>query len=379
MKRISPFMKLTIALVLFCAVLLLIRILQPKQLTSEQTPQTNADTSEQKPAKVILRGKTMGTTFAITIEGLTDAQRLPEIESTIKQRLVDINQVMSTYIPASEISQFNRSQTTDWYNVSKELLGIVQLAQSISKQSQGAFDITVGPAVNLWKFGPQTEENTTEPNGIPTADDVAQVLKHIGYQQLHLRENPPGLKKDNPQLQIDLSAIAKGYAVDQIMELLAALQLDIQYMVEIGGEIRTVSFAKNRNNRRTWRLGIQDPSGKAGTAKRIVAVKSQAIATSGDYVNYYEIEGVRYSHTIDPSTAMPVQHPLASTVVITDTCAAADAWATALLVLGPKRAYDIANEHDQPFAVLLITRINDQLEWTPNRAMKLFLEYSENP
>ena len=374
MKRISPFMKLTIALVLFCVILLLIRILQPEQLTRELTTQTNTDTSEQKPAKVILRGKTMGTTFAITIEGLTDAQRLPEIESAIKQRLVDINQVMSTYIAASEISKFNHSQTTDWYNVSKELLGIVQLAQSISEQSQGAFDITVGPAVNLWKFGPQTEENTTEPNGIPTADDVAQVLKHIGYQQLHTRENPPGLKKDDPQLQIDLSAIAKGYAVDQIIELLAALQLDIQYMVEIGGEIRTVSHPQNRDNRRTWRLEIQDPSGQTGTARRIVAVNNQAIATSGDYVNYYEIKGVRYSHTIDPTTAMPVQHPLASTVVITDTCAAADAWATALLVLGPKPAYDIANKHDQPFAALLITRSKDQLRWIPTRGMELFLE-----
>jgi thiamine biosynthesis lipoprotein len=374
MKRISPFMKLTIALVLFCAVLLLIRILQPEQPISKRTAQTNADISEQQPAKVILRGKTMGTTFAITIEGLTDAQRLPEIESSIKQRLIDINQIMSTYIPASEISQFNRSQTTAWYNVSIELLEIVQLAQSISEQSQGAFDITVSPAVNLWKFGPQTGLNSTARSVIPTADDVAQVLKHIGYQQLHTRDNPPGLKKDDPQLQMDLSAIAKGFAVDQIIELLEAMQLDIQYMVEIGGEIRTVSHPQNRNNRRTWRLGIQDPAGEVGTDKRIVAVNNQAIATSGDYVNFYEIEGVRYSHTIDPTTARPVQHQLASTVVMTDTCAAADAWATALLVLGPKRAYDIANQHDQPFAVLLITRRNDQLHWTPNRVMELFLE-----
>jgi len=173
---------------------------------------------------------------------------------------------------------------------------------------------------------------------------------------------------------MDLSAIAKGFAVDQIIELLEAMQLDIQYMVEIGGEIRTVSHPQNRNNRRTWRLGIQDPAGEVGTDKRIVAVNNQAIATSGDYVNFYEIEGVRYSHTIDPTTARPVQHQLASTVVMTDTCAAADAWATALLVLGPKRAYDIANQHDQPFAVLLITRRNDQLHWTPNRVMELFLE-----
>ena len=374
MKRISPFMKLTIALVLFCAVLLLIRILQSEQSISKRTAQTNADISEQQPAKVILRGKTMGTTFAITIEGFTDAQRLPEIESSIKQRLVDINQIMSTYIAASEISQFNRSQTTAWYNVSIELLEIVQLAQSISKQSQGAFDITVSPAVNLWKFGPQAEGNSADRSVIPTADDIAQVLKHIGYQQLHTRDNPPGLKKDDPKLQMDLSAIAKGYAVDQIIELLEAMQLDIQYMVEIGGEIRTVSHPQNRNNRRTWRLGIQDPAGEVGTDKRIVAVNNQAIATSGDYVNFYEIEGVRYSHTIDPTTARPVQHQLASTVVITDTCAAADAWATALLVLGPKRAYDIANKQDQPFAVLLITRINDQLRWKPNRVMELFLE-----
>ena len=374
MKRISPFMKLTIALVLFCAVLLLIRILQPEQPTTAQTTQITADTSKQKPAKVILRGKTMGTTFAITIEGFTDAQRLPEIESAIKQRLVDINQIMSTYIPASEISQFNRSQTTDWYNVSKELLEIVQLAQSISVQSPGAFDITVGPAVNLWNFGPQTEASSTDRSVIPTADDIAQVLKHIGYQQLHTRENPPGLKKDDPQLQMDLAAIAKGYAVDQIIELLAAMQLDIQYMVEIGGEIRTVSHPQNRDDQRTWRLGIQNPAGQAGAAERIVAVNNQAIATSGDYVNYYEIKGVRYSHTIDPTTAMPVQHPLASTVVITDTCAAADAWATALLVLGPKPAYDIANKHDQPFAALLITRSKDQLRWIPTRGMELFLE-----
>jgi thiamine biosynthesis lipoprotein len=145
-------------------------------------------------------------------------------------------------------------------------------------------------------------------------------------------------------------------------------------MVEIGGEIRTVSYPQNHNNRRTWRLGIQDPSGETGVAKRIIAVNNQAIATSGDYVNYYEIEGIRYSHTIDPTTAKPVQHQLASTVVITDTCAAADAWATALLVLGPQRAYDIANKHDQPFATLLITRINDQLWWTPNPAMESFLE-----
>ena len=367
-------MKLTIVLVLFCAVLLLIRVLQPEQPSSKRTAQTNADISERQPAKVILRGKTMGTTFAVTIEGLTDAQRLPEIESSIKQRLVDINQIMSTYIPASEISQFNRSQTTAWYNVSIELLEIVQLAQSISKQSQGAFDITVSPAVNLWKFGPQAEGNSADRSVIPTADDIAQVLKHIGYQQLHTRDNPPGLKKDDPKLQMDLSAIAKGYAVDQIIELLEAMQLDIQYMVEIGGEIRTVSHPQNRNNRRTWRLGIQDPAGEVGTDKRIVAVNNQAIATSGDYVNFYEIEGVRYSHTIDPTTARPVQHQLASTVVMTDTCAAADAWATALLVLGPKRAYDIANQHDQPFAVLLITRRNDQLHWTPNRVMELFLE-----
>jgi len=374
MKRISPFMKLTIALVLFCTVLLLIRILQPEQLTSEPTTPTNADKSGQQTAKVILRGKTMGTTFAITIEGLTDAQRLPEIESTIKQRLVNINQTMSTYIPESEISQFNRAHTTEWYTVSRELLEIVLLAQSISEQSQGAFDITVGPAVNLWKFGPQTDMNNTDISSIPTADDIAKVLKHIGYQRLHTRETPPGLKKDNPQLEIDLSAIAKGYAVDQIIQLLATLQLDIQYMVEIGGEIRTVSYPQNHNNRRTWRLGIQDPSGETGVAKRIIAVNNQAIATSGDYVNYYENEGIRYSHTIDPTTAKPVQHQLASTVVITDTCAAADAWATALLVLGPQRAYDIANKHDQPFATLLITRINDQLWWTPNPAMESFLE-----
>jgi thiamine biosynthesis lipoprotein len=253
-------------------------------------------------------------------------------------------------------------------------LEIVQLAQSISVQSQGAFDITVGPAVNLWNFGPQTEASSTDRSVIPTADDIAQVLKHIGYQQLHTRENPPGLKKDDPQLQMDLAAIAKGYAVDQIIELLAAMQLDIQYMVEIGGEIRTVSHPQNRDDQRTWRLGIQNPAGQAGAAERIVAVNNQAIATSGDYVNYYEIKGVRYSHTIDPTTAMPVQHPLASTVVITDTCAAADAWATALLVLGPKPAYDIANKHDQPFAALLITRSKDQLRWIPTRGMELFLE-----
>ena len=351
MKRTSPFVKLTLALLLFCTLLYILRL----------AIQDLDDVSEK--STIVLHGNTMGTTYEVTLLDLPDSQQLAAIEQAIQQRLQTINQVMSTYITNSEISTFNQSQSTDWIPVSREFSDLVQLAQSISERTNGALDITVGPAVNLWNFGPQQKPATAVE--LPTRDAVQDVLAHIGYQYLHVRDEPPALRKDDPELVIDLSAIAKGYAVDQIAILLESFHSPLEYMVEIGGEIKTCSHEPNG---RRWRIGIQDPENASGISAHIVELSNHAIATSGDYVNYYEIQGVRYSHTINPLTAKPVTHNLASAAVVMDSCAAADAWATALLVLGPHAAYDLSSELG--IAVILFTRSENKLVSQMTRPMQ---------
>ena len=361
MKQTSPFVKLTLALLVFCTLLYVLR------LVTEIPDATVSETSSN-----VIHGRTMGTTYTVTLVDLADSHQLTSIEQAIEQRLQTINQLMSTYITNSEISTFNQSQSTSWIPVSREFADLVQVAQSISERTNGALDITVGPAVNLWNFGPQPKPATAV--ALPTQDEIQDVLAHIGYQHLHVRDEPPALRKDDPELVIDLSAIAKGYAVDQIAILLESLQSPLEYMVEIGGEIKTSSHGTNG---RRWRIGIQDPGNLNGIPAHIVNLSNHAIATSGDYINYYEIQGVRYSHTINPRTAKPVTHDLASAAVVMDSCASADAWATALLVLGPQAAYDLSNELG--IAVILFTRSDSQLVSQMTRPMQNLIASKGTP
>ena len=330
----SPIVKLTLGLFVFFFGLWCFR-------------DTNSPTSSLPPVPEF-HGETMGTTYKVVLAEVGENLTLEDVRQQVEDRLHQINQVMSTYIADSELSQFNQSTSTEWVAVSEELLQLIQRAHEISHATDGAFDITVGPAVNLWQFGPR---DISEDRKLPEPTAIEAVQTKIGYQYLDIDEENCSLRKAFPELYIDLSAIAKGYAVDEILTLLKKHPHGNGCLVEIGGEIGTHGIRADGN---PWKIGIQQPDSKPGKLSTTINLSSRAMATSGDYYNFFEVDGTRYSHTINPLTAKPVTHELTSAVVITENCAEADAWATALLVLGPVQAYDIAKQHD--LAVMLFER-----------------------
>lgn len=284
-----------------------------------------------------LQGATMGTTYTVKMVELPPGLKPGGIQAEIDTILENINLQMSTYLEDSELSQFNRSKSTDWVDVSQTLADVLQQAQHTSTLTNGAFDVTVGPLVNLWGFGPSLGDDR-----LPSAQEIREAMNRVGYTGLQVRSSPPAVRKDRPNLYVDLSAIAKGYAVDAVAEYLQAQGID-NYMVEIGGEIR----AKGRNARGTfWRIAIEKPSTGSRSLHTILELNGVAIATSGDYRNYFETEGRRYSHTIDPVSGRPVTHKLASVTVANPSAMQADATATALMVLGPDAGYRLAEEHE---------------------------------
>lgn len=277
---------------------------------------------------VKISGPTMGTSYNITLfpaKGVTlDGKSL---KGSIDESLTRINQQMSTWVKDSEISLFNQSQSTEWYPISPEFAKVVTAAQDISKRSNGAFDVTVGPLIRMWGFGKDFKNNNPDQASIDTA------IQNIGYQKLEVRLSPPALRKQIPQLQINLSAIAKGYAVDAIAEHVSQQNIS-SYLVEIGGEIRANGVKVNGD---LWRIAIEKPSSKERSVQQGILLKDTGVATSGDYRNYVERDGKRYSHTIDPSTGKPIIHQLASITILHDSAMMADGLATAVMVLGEKK------------------------------------------
>ncbi|OGC02483.1 hypothetical protein A2V82_10120 [candidate division KSB1 bacterium RBG_16_48_16] len=309
----------------------------------------------------VFTGHTMGTSF--TIKVVDDWQkerekRMGRFQGDIEKLLGRVNGQMSTFIDSSEISLFNRYRGKEWFSVSSELVLVVQTALKVSEQSGGTFDITVGPLVNLWGFGPDPSADR-----VPAEEDISKKLTQIGYRFLSCRLTPPALKKAIAELYCDLSAIAKGYGVDAV-----AAYLDSQgarnYMVEIGGEIR----AKGKNNNEIrWRIGISAPQAGGGVQK-IINVTDIGMATSGDYYNYFEKDSVRYSHTIDPRNGYPIQHKLASVTVLHPQCMYADAYATAIDVLGPEDGYDFALKEELPVYMIVKTDSGFAEKMTPQFA-----------
>ena len=285
-----------------------------------------------------LHGQTMGTTWHVTIPHSVSRDK-KKLQLSIQKELDDINQKFSTYIPTSEISQFNNSPTTQPFNVSKAVVDVIQSAQTLSEKTHGAFDITVAPLINLWGFG--SNIILSSPNGLA----ISQAKTTTGYHHLKVLSHPSQLVKDIPNLQIDLSAIAKGYAVDKLSDLLDKHR-EKNYLVEIGGEIKVKGM--NSKNQ-PWKIAIEKPifnlsMQKNTEAQRVISLKDIAVATSGDYHNYFEEKGIRYSHTINPFTGKPVQHQLASVTVLHPSAMVADSMATAIMVLGEERGLQFANQ-----------------------------------
>ncbi len=293
------------------------------------------------PTLVVIRGQTMGTTFQVKLPdmGLDRAKLDAEINALLRE----VNRQMSTYQKDSEITQFNQSQTTDWVGISEDFGYVLGVAQQISTWSDGAFDVTVGPLVNLWGFGPEAV-----PERIPPQDSIGTRMAITGYQKLTVQADGKAVRKQHGNMFCDLSAVAKGFGVDKVTAYLDGLGVRA-YFVEIGGEVRV----KGRNAKgERWRVGIATPTEQGGLQK-VVDIEDQAIATSGDYHNYFEKDGTRYSHTIDPRTGRPITHYLASVSVIHNECAYADALATAINVMGPDKGFAFALERNLPVFMIV--------------------------
>jgi thiamine biosynthesis lipoprotein len=302
----------------------------------------------QSPAPdMVMTGHTMGTEWTVRFGECPQTDCVKAYQQPVETLLESLNNRFSHYREDSELSRFNRHNSNEWFAVSAELAELVNLALKISTVSKGAFDITVAPAVNAWGFGPA--DSVTDSGKAPDADAISTAVAHSGYQKLQARLSPPALRKSDPLLKIDMSAIAKGHAVDRISYLLEGSGVS-DYLVDIGGEVRT---AGARPDGKSWRVGIEQPDA-ALPVEFIVVPGNQAVATSGDYRNYRVIENQQRSHTIDPATGEPVAHSLSSVSVIAPNTAQADALATALMVMGPERGPEYATR--EKLAALFIIR-----------------------
>ena len=302
-------------------------------------------------AELQMSGRTMGTTYNVKYRPTPNTLTVKDLQIEVDTLLAEINHTMSTYDQESELSRFNRLRTTDWVPASSSLRAVLKAALEIGAQSEGAFDITVGPLVNLWGFGPEVHSDR-----IPLDRDIAAARARSGLDKITLSETQSAIRKHRPDVFLDLSGIAKGYGVDRVAELMTARGIE-HYMVEIGGEIR-VRGLKERDT--PWRIAIEKPLSGERSVHTMLALSDIALATSGNYRNFFEIAGRRYSHTIDPTTGWPVDHHLVSVTVLAETSMRADAWATAFQVLGPERGMAIAERLHLP--VLFVIEQNGQFE-----------------
>lgn len=294
----------------------------------------------------IFDGATMGTTFAVRVVTADrwDQPRRSGIGDRIQAALDDVESKMSHYRSSSEVSRFNQVRATAPFPVSPETFDVVSHAYRLSEMTGGALDVTVGPLVNAWGFGP------VEPDVLPPNPALLVRLRnHTGYRKLELDPVALTLRKTDPELECDLSAVAKGYSVDRVAAVLLEEGLT-RFMVEVGGEI--VAAGSNQHGG-PWRIAIERPVMDGGV-QRVVLLSGRAMATSGDYRNVREIDGRLFSHTIDPRTGRPVAHQLASVTVVADLCVVADGLATALEVLGPDDGYALAVERG--WAALFLVR-----------------------
>lgn len=284
---------------------------------------------------ISVSGLTMGTTYNIQVVQDKNSPKEQALEKEIQIILDSLEMLMSTWRNDSEISTINQMPEGQWIKVSSDTFYVIELAQALSKQSKGAFDITLDPLIELWGFGARQTGDV-----IPDEKSIKQALSRTGYQNIMIDNVNTRIKKKIP-LRINLSAIAKGYAVDKVAEYIEK-KGNLAYMVEIGGEIRAKG---KKSDGLDWRIAIEAPVAQTRIVHRIISISDKAIATSGDYRNYFEVNGQRYSHTIDPVTGKPITHDLVSVTVLSETAARADALATTLMVMGADAGFDFCEKN----------------------------------
>ena len=301
----------------------------------------------------LIQGRTMGTTYHITVV-TDDLKGVGGLKEKIDTRLEDINRVFSTYLEDSEISRFNAlNKTGEKFRVSDDFIEVMRVGRKIHQQSDGAWDGTVNPLVDLWGFGPNPGEKK-----MPAAGAIKERLDRVGFDRIQIIA-PNFMVKNSASMTLDLNSIAKGFAVDQVSQLIAAGGFE-NYLVEIGGEVYAAGLRKDSKN---WRIGINKPQKDAAFNEvyKVVSLSNKAFATSGDYRNFFEINGVRYSHVIDPRSGYPVANGVVGVSIIANNCTLADGLATAIMVMGVERGLPLVNRLDDVEGLIVVEKPDGSL------------------
>ncbi|MFH2218558.1 MAG: FAD:protein FMN transferase [Pseudomonadota bacterium] len=296
--------------------------------------------------EVQISGKTMGTTYHVKVV-VGYFKNLKAIEGAIEKRLEDINRSMSTFLKDSEISRFNAENAVgEKFSVSDDFIQVLKVAEKLYELTGGAWDGTVKPLVDLWGFGSRSTEWR-----VPERDDIVRLLEEIGFRHIEISDDGHLIKHRVP-ISLDLGSIAKGYGVDQISQTLRENGID-NFLVEIGGEV----FASGRReDGENWRVGINMPLKEAAFTQvyTAVALQDKALATSGDYRNFFEVDGKRFSHILDPRTGYPVTNGVVSVSILSDNCTFADGLATAVMVMGHERGIELINRLDRTEGLVVV-------------------------
>ena len=314
-------------------------------------------------SEVQVGGPTMGTHYSVKVVGDYPGGEA-QLQAEVSEVLNRVDHQLSTWKKDSELSQFNQHKDTTPWPVSQDLADVVIEGLRSGRATQGAMDITVGPLVNLWGFGPDKR-----PTKVPDAAQIADARRRIGLGNLHVEvsADTATLRKDIPDMYVDLSTLGEGFAADKVAQMLEGRGMR-NYMVEIAGALRL----KGLNARgEPWKVAIEKPVDTLGEVQTVVTPGDNGISTAGSYRNYYEKDGKRYSHIIDPATGAPIQHRLVSVTVIAPSALHTDALDTGLLVMGTEKALAFANEHNLP--ILTITKTDSGFKVQHSRAFAPYL------
>ena len=326
------------------------------------TPATPASTA------TVLDGKTMGTFWRVSVIGVDEA-KAEALRAKVQAQLDADDRLLSTWKNDSALMRFNHAADTRPWPVSEAMADIVTLSLRIGAKTHGAMDITVGPLVNLWGFGPDKQ-----PVATPDAQAIAAAKARTGLQHLQVinQSGRQFLQKDIPDLFVDLSTVGEGYAADHLARLMEQEGIS-RYLVSVGGAL--VSRGMNGEGK-PWRVAIQKPTDRENAVQAIVDINGHGISTSGSYRNYYELDGKRISHVIDPQTGQPITHKLVSVTVIAPTALEADGWDTGLMVLGPEKAQQVVRE--QGLAVYMIVKEGEGFKTWMSPQFRTFLVGEKN-
>ena len=317
---------------------------------------------DNKQIQVKLQGRTMGVAYHITyIDVAKNSEKVAKArKADIDQLLKLVNDQMSTYQADSELSRFNQSRLLTPFAVSPDTALVVKESIRLAQLTEGKLDVTIGPLVNLWGFGPQMR-----PERLPTPEQLAQAKAKVGIEHLAVIDNT--LVKALPELYVDLSTTAKGFGVDKVSQYLEGEGV-YNYLVEIGGEVRSNG---KPNPMRDWVIAIEKPVSEHRTIQQVISPKDNGLATSGDYRQYFEENGRRFSHIIDPDSATPINHKLVSVTVIHPSCMTADGLSTSIMLMGPEDGLKFAQA--QKLAAFMIIKTDNGFREVYTDAFKPFL------